>query len=327
MSLIRATNVTGLSGIAATAGQVYSAGGGFYSATATRDGRINLAWYNGAGNFLSRDQGVASPVGAAWTPLELIGVTAPANTAYVSLEIEYDGNVSDEYFADKLILVKGTDIQWSEFGYFGTANFVLERSVDGGVTWEEVVGATHEDPAVTELGVSEATIVDRYIPLRVPVRYRGYVQTYTAPVYSAPTETADSLNMATSWWLRSLTDSSLDAPIKNVDHSRTIGPGGAGTTFFPEGREYPVVIHGRRPAKARFSLNVQTLDKAHFDAAKALLTSRDTLVVQDVLGNLWYVKVTSDLSIKQTRAAPTLDEAFPIRHFFDLNCEVTEVSH
>lgn len=331
MSIIRATTAIGTAGVPAVAGTVYSAAAELRAATATRNGRINIAWYNAGGTFLSRNQGsvVSIPNGGPWTQVNVSSITAPANTAFAAVEIEFDGNNGEIFYADKIILATGANPAWGPGGFSGDAGFILERSADGGETWEYVVGATQEDPAPDDGGgVSQATIVDRYTPLRTQVRYRGYVQTGTTnKVTSSSATSSDSVNYATEWWMRCLDTAECDTAIPVTSHMRSFGAGMVGTAFEPEGRDKPVVVHGRRPSGSRFSLEILSKSKADYEDVMFILGEKETLIVQDVLGHVWYLKVTGEVTAEQIRAAPTSDELSPVRHLYQLKCEVTEVAH
>lgn len=67
-------------------------------------------------------------------------------------------------------------------GAASAAYYVVDRSLDGGATWEEVRWATRANPAPQgQPATTNTTFWDYDAPLRVPILYRGTSQTGTPP--------------------------------------------------------------------------------------------------------------------------------------------------
>lgn len=316
--------------VAAVVGGTYSAAAQFRAVSTTRNGRVNIAWFNAGQVFLSRSSGGwVSVTSAAWIGAQLVGATAPASTAFMALEHEFDANFGDQFYADQMVIATGTNPAWAPGGYSANAKFILERSEDGGLSWVEVRRASRDTPADLDAGLSaaQATIYDRESILRAPVRWRGLIRTGTTNiVYSAAVTTADFNVNAKSFWLRDPSDPTRDIAVAQVDMQVKEGPGVAGTTLYPEGRDLPVVVHGDRPSGAIFELKLWSLTQAQNTAIMKLLQSKRVLFLQDTLGMKWYLKLTGDISTERMRAIPSSGENFPIRHFHQVTAEVTEVA-
>lgn len=329
-SVVRSSTPTGLAGIPAVAAGTYSAAAQLKADSTSRNGRVNIAWYDVAGTFLSRSSGGwISVTSAAWVGVQLVAAVAPANTAFMALEIEFDANFGEMFYADQLILSTGSNVTWGPGGFSANAGFILERSIDGGVIWSEVRGATRDALAPIDAGsaVARATVYDRETPLRVLVRYRGYVQTGVAPAttVSAPGSISDLSVDASSWWLRRTDNSSYDLSIRQAAMKMKIGPGAKGVPFHPSGRDKSVVIHGDAPIGASFDLEIWSLFENDFNNIMEILRSKEVLCVQNLHGDVWYVKVTSDIDVEQLRAVAEAGSNYPTRHAYKVTAEVSEV--
>ncbi len=318
---------TEIGAVSVAPGDVISAGVQLRAFSTTRNGRVGLAYYNGAGSFISRVQSAyGSVTSAAWLARTLASQTVPALTASVCLEVDFDANVGEKFYVDQAYIAAGTDPLFGA-GYGGAAAFVVRRSFDGGATWEYVRGASPDDPAgnTSGLAVLTAEVVDREARLREPVIYSAYVQGGTTDlVVSAEVEADEVRILASSWWLRDPLDSTRDVAIaqQSLDVSES---GYAGTAYDPEGASASVVLFSDLPGSASFDLDVWALDKATFDAVMLLLRSKRTLVVQTLHGQRWYVRTVGDPTYSQLRAIRQGSEFYPLRHSYNVKCALREV--
>lgn len=148
------------------------------------------------------------------------------------------------------------------------------------------------------------------------------------PVYVASdwTDAADATLAVNDWWL---TDPTVEGSGLAVSVHRNWKP----TTrqeagvFYPEGSEdqRAIVVHGDSYG-IESGLALWTLDRATFDAVKALLLSKVTLLLRNPWGDAYYLAVTSGVSEDPEVAAAIDGEPWPIRHAHALSCNVVEVA-
>lgn len=135
---------------------------------------------------------------------------------------------------------------------------------------------------------------------------------------SVVTATPDFLD----WWLKDPSDPTRNIAVDVVDWepTRAVNTG----VYAPRGRTEAVVASGDILGMAG-TLVLRTLSKAVYDSAQTLIRSKRTLLLQSVLPQQWYVKLSGPINERIVRAAPLPAEATPIRHLFELSADFTEV--
>ena len=206
-------------------------------------------------------------------------------------------------------------------GNLPTQRISLERSLDGGVTWELVRSAVSLQP----IG-QQAIVYDYEVPAGVLAQYRTITTasestSAVTSAYSPAVAQSVALTIDT-WWLKDAVDPSLNMTIKVAppfDFTRKE----VMSTFDPVGREESVFVSdGAKGIEG--TLNVWVHDRTTYDKLEAILGNGRALLLQDPLGRSWWVKFgAQDWSL--IRAQPQLVEASPIRHFHGLSLPFVQV--
>ncbi len=140
---------------------------------------------------------------------------------------------------------------------------------------------------------------------------------------SAPSATATATLSAVSFWLKCPEDPALNTTIRAADWApRRQRPS---ATVVVEGEDRVVVLRGK-PLGHVGTLRARTHAEEEYDALGEILNAEKTLLLQNVLGQQWYVEVTGDIDARQIRAEPTPDEPWPVRHFHEWSVQLTEVA-
>jgi hypothetical protein len=126
----------------------------------------------------------------------------------------------------------------------------------------------------------------------------------------------------TSWWLRAPLDEDLDTAVRVESWDKRKLKESA--TFTVSGRDKPVVLRGTVNAIAG-TLVVRTQSEEEYDAVEALIDAGQTLLLQNVIGEQWYLEVTGEVPVPQRLASPTATEAYPVRHLHNWSIPLTEV--
>lgn len=145
-------------------------------------------------------------------------------------------------------------------------------------------------------------------------------------IASTASATATATLTGDSWWLKDPLDPTRDTVVSVPQGGwRPSRPVHAGV-FDVFGRDEPVVSDGGVGAVAGpLSVNAFTADD--YDAVMLLLTSRRTLLLQNVLGQQWYLRVAGGtVDEEQVLARPTVTEASPVRAAWRLTAQMQEVA-
>lgn len=141
-----------------------------------------------------------------------------------------------------------------------------------------------------------------------------------AIVSSAASTTQTATPTLTSWWLKDPLDSSLNkeirvsswAPAKNHEAAK----------FDPIGRSRSIVLQGDVRGEEG-QLGYRTMSETEFNNIEALLNSRDVLLLQNTVGQQWYVAVLSGQQRQMVRAVASSGSG--MRHWYDASVQFVEV--
>jgi hypothetical protein len=199
--------------------------------------------------------------------------------------------------------------------------FIIQRSVDAGVTWVTVRGADETLPTAG----SVLTMWDYEVPRGVVVRYR--VQTVADPaggrVASAWSAEHTGTLTTTGWWLKDPADPTRNTVI-HVE-SFPFSQKEPQTVYEPLGRANSVVVgDGVKGIEGAMTLWAKT--KAEYDALVLILSAARSLWLEDVLGRTWYVKIGASHEYEIIRALPAAGETTPIRYFHRVGLPFVEVA-
>ncbi len=237
---------------------------------------VRLTWYDSGGLFISTSTGpvVVCPAGSKKN-VYVDNVTSPGTAAFVRLEvlIYSPGNVIGEsLYMDNCAVVADSDVTWTAGGGNDGLAFVIQRSIDSGQTWVDLLDASYEFPAgATGQGQDRVVIRDRTLPLgRMEIQYRAYAvqDSKSDPVFSSPqTVTLPNGIGRDRWFLRSLQnpDNDMRAYAQSASRSTTL----PAEVLLPWYADEALVVRSGKPPSRQIDLTVLLNgddDKAKFDA-------------------------------------------------------------
>lgn len=277
----------------------YTARAKFRTAVTGRLCRVGLSFYTSAGAIIG-----ALAYGATITDTNagfteaVYTVTSPANAAFARLHIDVQSAAVDEvHYVDQLGILPGTQA-WNRGGYADSDTRVtlFQRTIDGGTTWEDV-----PDSQLISAGLF-AIFADYEVPSGATGGYRVRAeaedQDGSRMVGDWSTMVSAAMPTFTSWWLRDLADPSLSMALHTASMAGTMPV--PGTSDYPLGSD-AAVMSTDGIKKGTLKLQVFTLSQTAWDSLLALLESNRTLLLQDTLGEQWYVR-PSEFSYERLRA-------------------------
>jgi hypothetical protein len=238
-------------------GVAYTGLAGMKSASLTRSARVRIRWYDaddGTGTLLSEDVGDQVAISTAGYSQVILSAVAPVGAMLARMVIEVLGSVGagEIFYMAFPAFTPGRATGWSPGGYSGTQTLRIQRSIDGGTTWETIIDRLKPDYA------QRASGTDRLMPYGVDVKYRAYTEVDPgagAILSSGSSLVATLLVESNTWGIRDPADELAEFNAYVVGHKR--GDDESSSVHYPSGREFPVVdtegIHG---AKGSLSIYV-----------------------------------------------------------------------
>jgi len=145
---------------------------------------------------------------------------------------------------------------------------IIERTLDGGITYAQVRGASAVPVVAGELGV---TVSDYEFVDGVPNQYRVTGNQELDRLYRTITPALDTV------WIKSIARPFLNRPITVVGWS-DITRAARGGEFDVVGRSMPVAVTDVRSSKA-WTLDVSTADRVEADALDLTLAAGDVMLI------------------------------------------------
>lgn len=194
----------------------------------------------------------------------------------------------------------------------------LQRSLDAEATWEDI------PPELTELTGTSLSYWDYRLEGGQTVSYRAQARSVNAsgdPVSSNwSAGTSALMPPFDDWWLRDLTDPiGLSMPLR-------VTPGFTERITIPQTVGYGLddtaaTVTTDGPKAGPLPSEIDLLDETAYDDFKQMITSGNTLLLQDVLGRAWYVRPGETVDFEMMHAAPTQFETTPVRHAHRVSVE------
>jgi hypothetical protein len=315
-----ATTPTGLSGIPVVGSKQYTAIANIrrISATANRNGRIDIAWYTAAGALISTSTGSSvADNNTDWVAQTVCTATSPSNAAFATiiLNVLTPTAANEDHAFDQISFAPGASTTWTRGGFVTSTQVIfVERSVDAGVTWTAVRNGTVIDP-----GTGQQVIVQDYeAPPGTSTQYRARSVSYengiSNPLVGPNSATASATSTpttSTGWWLKDPQDSTRNMVIDVYSETWNTEEDEEMAVYKPLGRTYPVVvsdvIHGR---DGRLELEFTSL--ASITAFRLLRSGQRPLLLQRVYAGLneqKYIRLGRKLSVKESNTNPILYQA------------------
>jgi DNA-binding transcriptional regulator YdaS (Cro superfamily) len=324
-----ATTPTGAGGIPVVAGLQYTAIASFrrISATANRNCRVDVAWYTAGGALIQTDLGSSvADSNANWTQ-SFVTVVAPPTAAFATVVLTVLGATAaaEQHAADTIKLAPGNLTTWTVGGFAvaGTQLAIIERSIDGGVTWTTVRGlSAYQLPQPSQTSV---TLYDYEATRGLAVQYRArvYVISGLSTIAGPNSATSAATVAPTDWRLKDPQDATRNITVRVQPGVKITFPKPL-VVDYPIGQGTTAVSHdGVRMAVIAATL--MTLTKVDYDALYLLLNSGRTLLLQDVLGRQWYVQPGDGVAFQMYRAVKLPAETTQVRHAHEADFTFIEV--
>lgn len=196
----------------------------------------------------------------------------------------------------------------------------VEYSDNAGATW--TVHPSFDGVTMAGSAGSTAIFYDYELAALTARRYRARV-VRGGTVGSAYSATAGPLTVITGkWWLKDPLYPNLNiAPL--IDNFRFTLPEPQASSD-PLGRtEHVVVSEGVQGARGSFVITTQS--KAEYDALMAISTTGRVLLLQDIFGRQWYLKLGEAHEWELIRARD-ISGSYPIRHYHRATYTWTQVA-
>lgn len=292
--------------------------------------RVILRWFDDDGEPISESPGALVDDSGAGGVLARVVAAAPAGAVECTLIGEWLGVVGGEYHdADEFGIFPGDVEVWSPGGFSLTsARLYVERRLlapdgDPVTDWQAVRGQSRTVPLEpTDPALPAVVISDREVPPNRRAEYRAFLLLDDVVSDASATDEATITN--SSWRLRDPLD-----PTRNT--AIMARPGWSPETkvtagvFYIEGRDEATVDQGQVFGIAS-NLTLWALDETARDEVMLMLKSRRTLLLQNHLGEQWYVRVVGNIAAPQLRLAPMPGEVYPTRHAHEITVPVVEVA-
>jgi hypothetical protein len=313
--------------VAVTPSVTYSTLTQMKAGNASLEGRTNIRWYqasHAASAITPVSNGAFTALSTtAWTPVLLNAVTSPADAAFGAVEIEWRHTVTTTVGmfinVDNTVLSRSTQAAWGPGGATTNIKFVIERSADGGSSWEAVWGQNYDNPAPARSQSDTRIIIrDRATPLNnATLRYRCYAigyDTNNLPVYSLATVTTAGTVppvLSTTGFMREPENTFWDGPLQIDSYSRGYALGGE--PFAPQGSDYGMVQYDTSPMVETIDYTIWCIGSTALNLLLNQLMLRKTLLVQLALNSVRYIRPMGDATFVQVLAAPLSTDVAAVR--------------
>lgn len=318
ISVIETTEQVGV-----TPSVTYSTLSQMKAGNASLEARTNIRWYQA-----SHAASAITPVSngsftalstTAWTPVLLNAATSPADAAFGAVEVEWRHTVTTTVGmfinVDNIVFSRSNQAAWGPGGASTNIKFVIERSVDNGLSWEAVWGQNYDNPVPARSQSDTRVIIrDRATQLNNPrVMYRCYAigyDTNNLAVYSLPTITAAGACPAVvtaTGFMRVPESTFWDSTLWVESYQRTYALGGE--PYAPQGSDYGVVQYDTAPQVETVDYTVWCIGTNALNFLVGMLMLKNTLMIQLAVNIVRYVRPVGDISIVPVKAAPVLEDA------------------
>lgn len=155
-----------------TPGAAYTAQAAIKGAGEARAARVAIRWYDaddGSGELISESVGNQVVIGGSSYVPAIVTDLAPPRARLARMTVQILGALAagEEFWMTRASFAPGRAMTWAMGGYAATQTVRIERSVDGGETWELAVDRIRTDFYQRAIGA------DRLMPYRTDVKYRA----------------------------------------------------------------------------------------------------------------------------------------------------------
>jgi hypothetical protein len=263
--------------------------------------RISIRWYDnddGTGSLISTSVGSQITSSTSAYVDAFVTATAPSGAVLGRMVVEVlaTAGAGEIAYVAKMSLHPGRDTAYQAGGYATTQTLRVERSDDGGSTWNTII-----DRVKPEL-YQRVITSDRLMPFETLVQYRAYtdVDPGTGAVLSSAVSPTSVTEVHSDLWaIRDPTDDvgEMNAYVIGFDRSDEEST----SVQRPIGRFYPVIdTEGSQAGTGTITLYVTP---EQVDTALSVLPRTTTMVIQAPTGKIYYVRMPKrDYSVTDVRA-------------------------
>jgi hypothetical protein len=286
-----------------TDGQQVSARAEFRPDASLRTVTVGLRWLDSTGATISTTTGTgATEVTATWTAATVTG-TPPANATQAQVIVTVQSAASAEvHYVDKIALHNGATSYWSPGGLYDSQIILVERSTDGGDTWEAIDTADAGNP-------EQAAFVTDYAAERDATNaYRARVIGYSGESAVASPFTTGAAAWVPNdgkWWIKADGDEDLTIGGALVLGPVTVTREQNGGVFRPLGRSTPIVVTGDQYGLDGEYEVIVSGDTDWATAEPLLMSWTGDVIVQDPFGTTKRVQIVSrEFTLEGAAGAP-----------------------
>jgi hypothetical protein len=287
-----ARTLTGTAGVAVLGSKQYTALASFKAGATARSCRVKIKWYDATGALLSTDTGSSATDGTGGFTQAPLTATSPVGAAFAAVIVEVLAAANAEiHYVDKIALSPGAGTTWYRGGTTDTHKFQIEASDDAGITWAQIYGS----PFTRDSIYQDLTRYDYTVPPNTQRRYRAKTQiTATSGLVVSDASATQNVTLTvTAWWLKDLTDPTLNVELPIFgDAFPTTRPEDQ-ATFRPLGRTRPIVVSDVIRGE-EFKLRLYFRGAVAYDDFEAIRAVQRTLLLQSDMTQQWYVRLGAE---------------------------------
>jgi len=285
-------------------GQSVSGIADFRADAVGRASRVALYWFTSSASLISVTDGpLVTSNFSGWVTAS-VNAVPPANAASVALGIEIQSPASGEdHYVDKAAVHPGGVPTWGPGGLYQDQTILVQRSIDNGVTWEQISQSDASVP--TQVAQSDDYTAYRDITNVYRARTVGVNAALDVVSSAWSEEGAAYVTNDGAWWFKALGEPEL-----NIGNISVRGPLSSRAdqsigVFRPLGRNTPVVTSGDI-----YGLDgtyvLMCVSDAEWQAAQGILFSFiGDVCVQDPLGEQKIIRIVSrDVQTEGTADRP-----------------------
>lgn len=272
------------------AGKAYTFLASLRAATTTRAVRVHIRWYDdddGTGTLISADvSGQVNATNGGYIQ-NSVSAVAPVGALLARVVIEVLGTTAagEVFNVGQVSFHPGRVVAYQPGGFSTTATLRVERSDDGGATFQTVLSRVRPD--LRQVAIA----FDRLMPFGRDVRYRAYteVDQGLGSTLSSSVSADATINLDAERWAIRDTDSADEGELYAYVIDHTSSDDESSSVHRPAGRYWPIVdTEGLQATVGTLTVFVYQKD---VDYATQILFRTATFVVQSPSGRTFFARL------------------------------------
>lgn len=270
------------------AGLPYTALAHFKTADQVRAARVVVRWYDaddGTGALISESIGNQITTGTTSYAQGFVTAEAPVGAVLARVCVQVLGAVAagEIYYVSRPSFHPGRDLAWQSGGYADTQTMRVERSIDDGVTWIDVIDRVKPDI------YQRVSLYDREMPFALDVMYRATTNVDVgggSVLASSYSPIATFIVENDVWAIRDTMDDDREFNALVIDLRE--GDTDDAAVHWTAGAQFPTIdTEGVRAQRGSLELYVRPAD---VDTVVSILRSTQVMVAQSPIGRVYYMR-------------------------------------